>query len=81
MRARAADVTHASCQPGGAVLRVTLAHSVGVHHVRNAACLGVCTCVCMCVCLLLWGQCSTVTRVRSVLEGLEVEPSEDLRHT
>lgn len=80
MRARAADVTHASCQPGSAVLRAC--PQCGSTP-RTECCLPgrVHLCVHVCVCLLLWGQCSTVTRVRSVLEGLEVEPSEALRHT
>lgn len=79
MTARAADVTRTSCQPGSVVLRAMLAHNVGVHCVQNAVCWA-CACVRVhvCVCLLSWGQCGMVTRVRSVLEGLEVEPSEGL---
>lgn len=81
MRARAADVTHASCQPGGCA-ESHACPQCGSTPRLNAACLGVCTCVCMCVCSLLWGQCSTVTRSeRSVLEGLEVEPSGGFAHT
>ena len=91
-RPRAADVTRANPQPG----RAALARHEGSLRVQKAACLCVCMSTCACVrvstcarrCvflslrpLLSWGKCSMVTRVQSVLEGLQAEPGEGLCHT